>query len=144
MACPLCPWLGGSGPLQPGMSEELDLLWHLSASIGAHLHPGAGGRAGLPPTAAACGWYLLGCPAALGAALAAAVEIHNEQHMGETQIIQSLQELVTYLQDQVEGLRGQSEKEKHSKVLLQQARREELGNEREINCRFQGELEGSK
>ena len=82
--------------------------------------------------------------AALGAALTAAVEIHNEQHTAETQIIQSLQELVTYLQDQAEDLRGQSEKEKHSKVLLQQARREELGNEREINCRFQGELEGSK
>ena len=30
-----------------------------------------------------------------GAALTAAVEIHNEQHMAETQIIQSLQELIT-------------------------------------------------
>jgi len=75
--------------------------------------------------------------AALGAALTAAVEIHNEQHTAETQIIQSLQELVTYLQDQAEDLRGQSEKEKHSKVL-QQALREQLVNERDINCRFSG------
>ena len=76
--------------------------------------------------------------AVLGAALTAAVEIHNEQHMAETQIIQSLQELVTYLQDQVEDLRGQSEKEEHSKALLQQALREQLVNEREINASSPG------
>jgi len=59
-------------------------------------------------------WKLIIC-AALGAALIAAVEILNQQHTAETQITQSLQELVTHLQDQVEDLRGQSEKEKHSK-----------------------------
>lgn len=45
-----------------------------------------------------------------GAALSAAIEIRNEQHMVETQIIKSFQELVTYLQYQVEDLRGQKKK----------------------------------
>ena len=75
--------------------------------------------------------------AVVRAALTAAVEIRNKQHTAETQIIQSLQELVTYLQDQAEDLRGQSEKEKHSKVL-QQALREQLVNEREINASSPG------
>lgn len=62
----------------------------------------------------------------------------NEQHTAETWIVLSLKELVTYLQDQVEDLRGQSEKEEHSKALLQQALREQLVNEREINASSPG------
>ena len=68
--------------------------------------------------------------AVLGAALTAAIEIHNQQHMAETQ---SLQELIIHLQDQVEDLTGQLEKEKRSTVLLQQPLREQLINETEIN-----------
>ena len=76
--------------------------------------------------------------AVLRAALTAAVEIRNKQHMAETHAVQSLKELVTYLQDQVEDLRGQSEKEEHSKLLLQQALREQLVNEREVNASSPG------
>lgn len=42
----------------------------------------------------------------LGAALSAAIENHKHQYTAGTQIIQSLQELVTYVLDQVGDLMG--------------------------------------
>lgn len=46
--------------------------------------------------------------------------------------------MVTYLQDQLEDTRGQSEKEEHLKALLQPVLREWLVNERESNAGFPG------